>query len=154
MKHALFAAAAAAALVAPAFAQDTPEALGDAFCAGVVAEDADALALLYTEDADSYGPDGSVAKGRTAIAASWKPFFDGYDGFTCTLDRKGISENKKNATAWGLWTMTATPTGGGETVVWNGRYMDISVKTKEGWRYLADHASMSAPPAAPAEAAR
>jgi hypothetical protein len=26
-----------------------------------------------------------------------------------------------------------------------GRFMDISVKTKDGWRYKADHASMTAP---------
>lgn len=151
MKTLLFAAAGFAALLSPAFAQDSAEALADAFCATVVAEDSAALAALYTEDADSYGPDGTVQKGREAIAASWQAFFDGYDGFTCTLDRKGAEDNGKTATAWGLWTLIATPAptsaGAGEKVTMNGRFMDISVKTKDGWRYKADHASMLAPAA-------
>lgn len=147
MKSMLFAAAGFAALLSPAFAQDSADALADAFCATVVAEDSAALAALYTEDADSYGPDGTVQKGREAIAASWQAFFDGYDGFTCTLDRKGEQDNGKTHTAWGLWTLTSTPATGGEKVTMNGRYMDISVKTKEGWRYKADHASMLAPAA-------
>ncbi|MEX0644009.1 MAG: nuclear transport factor 2 family protein [Parvularculaceae bacterium] len=150
MKSMLLAAAGLAApfaltLASPAFAQNSADALGDAFCASVVAEDSAALAALYTEDADSYGPDGTVQKGRAEIAASWQAFFDGYDGFACTLDKKGGEDNGKNYTAWGLWTLTATPAAGGDLVTMNGRYMDISVKTKDGWRYKADHASMLAP---------
>jgi uncharacterized protein (TIGR02246 family) len=152
MKINLMAAAACAALFSPAFAQETPEALGDAFCAAVAAEDANALAALYTEDADSYSPDGTIQKGRAEIAASWKTFFDGNDGFTCTLDKKGGDGDKKTHTAWGLWTMTATPAAGGEKFTMAGRFMDIAVKTADGWRYKADHASMSAQPAsAPAQ---
>lgn len=123
----------------------SPEALATAFCAGVVAEDAVALAALYTEDADSYGPGGDVVKGREAIAASWSPFFDGFDDLTCELENAGSVNNGKNATVWGLWTMTATPAGGGDTVTMRGRYMDISVKKDGVWRYRADHASMLAP---------
>ncbi|GJL92955.1 YybH family protein [Hyphococcus sp.] len=123
----------------------SPAALAAAFCAGVVAEDAAALADLYTEDADSYGPGGDVVKGREAIAASWAPFFDGFDNITCDLENAGEVNNGKNATVWGLWTMTGTPAGGGDTVTMNGRYMDISVKEGGVWRYRADHASMMAP---------
>jgi hypothetical protein len=48
--------------------------------------------------------------------------------------------------------MTATPTGGGDVLTYNGRYMDVAVKTSDGWRYIADHASMSAPvPQTPTE---
>lgn len=145
MKHALT--AALALLAAPAFAQETPEALADAFVAAVVAEDADALAALYTEDADSYDPSGYVQKGRVEIAASWKQFFDAYDGFSAALDRKGAhAPDKKSHAAWGLWTMSAIPVGGGDGVTWNGRYLDLSVKTKDGWRYIVDHASMMAAP--------
>lgn len=139
------AAAAAAALFAPAFAQESPDALGEAFCAAVAAEDGAALAAFYTDDAVSYGPDGSTAVGKAAIAESWAPFFDNFDGFSCTLDKQGGHQAKKHATAWGFWTMTATPKGGGELITWKGRFMDHSIKTKEGWRYVADHASMAAP---------
>lgn len=148
MKYLLASALAFAA--APALAQESPEALADAFVAAIVAEDASALAALYTEDADSYDPSGQVQKGRAEIAAAWNQFFDGFDGFTARLDRKGEhAPDKKSHAAWGMWTMAATPVGGGDMVTWNGRFLDVSVKTKEGWRYIVDHASMLAP-AAPA----
>ncbi len=144
MKYLLATAFAFAA--APALAQETPEALADAFVAAIVAEDADALAALYTEDADSYDPSGHVQKGRTEIAATWKQFFDAFDGFTASLERKGEhAPSKKSHAAWGMWTMAATPVSGGDAVIWNGRYLDVSVKTNEGWRYIVDHASMLTP---------
>lgn len=151
MKHLIVGALVLAAT--PAFAQDSPEALADAFVAAIVAEDADALAALYTEDADSYDPSGTVQKGRAEIAATWNQFFNAYDGFTAALDRKGEHKlDKKSHAAWGLWTMTATPVAGGEPETFNGRFLDVSVKTKDGWRYIVDHASMLTPaPEAKAE---
>jgi uncharacterized protein (TIGR02246 family) len=145
-----------AALVAiaagPAAAQESPKALQEAFAAAVVAEDAVTLANLYTEDADSYDPSGAVQKGRAEIEASWRAFFDQFDGFTASLDQKGEHAMKRSHAAWGLWTMAATPKGGGDKVVWNGRFLDLSVRTKDGWKYIVDHASMLAPQAEAAPA--
>lgn len=144
MKISTFIAASFAAL--PAAAQESPAALADAFAAAVVAEDAAAMAALYTEDAVSFGPGGRTVIGPEAIAASWTHFFDGFDGFTVTLDKMGSNDlGKKSHAAWGHWTMSATPAGGGDPVTWKGRFMDVSVKTKSGWKYQADHASMAAP---------
>lgn len=151
MKYAFLAVAAAAALIAPALAQDTPKALQEAFTAAIVAENAETLANLYTEDADSYDPSGAVLKGRPAILANWKAFFDAYDGFTASLDQKGEhAASKSSHAAWGLWTMSAKSAAGAQET-WNGRFLDVSVKTNDGWRYIADHASMIAPPAAGGE---
>ncbi len=136
---------------APALAQQSPKALQNAFVAAIVAEDAEALARLYTEDADSYDPSGAVQKGRSEIAATWQSFFDGFDGFSASLTQKGeLAMSKDGHAAWGLWTIAATAPGATEETVWNGRFLDVSVKTPEGWRYIADHASMLAP--APEEA--
>ena len=52
---------AASLFAAPALAQESAKALQDAFAAAIVAEDAEALGALYTDDALSYGPDGGVA---------------------------------------------------------------------------------------------
>lgn len=124
----------------------TPDALAAAFCDAVIAEDTTALVALYTDDADSYGPGGTVEKGHEEIAASWQMFFDGFNDFTCTLDKAGLIENDDNATAWGLWEMKATPTDGSDRITMNGRFMDVAVKTDSGWKYRADHGSMMAPP--------
>ena len=147
MNNVTFFAAAAALFAVPAAAQESPKALQDAFAAAVVAEDADALAALYTEDAESYDPGGSIQTGRAEIAANWRAFFDAFDGFEASLDQKGEHAMKKSHAAWGLWTMSATPKGGSERVVMRGRFLDVSVKTKDGWKYIVDHASMLAPPA-------
>jgi ketosteroid isomerase-like protein len=138
--------AAGVSAAAPAFAQESPKALQDAFVAAIVAEDAQALSALYTEDADSYDPSGAVQKGRNEIAATWQVFFDAYDGFSAALMQKGEHQMSKTShAAWGLWTMAATAGGASEETVWNGRFLDVSVKTPEGWRYIVDHASMLAP---------
>jgi uncharacterized protein (TIGR02246 family) len=151
MNNITCAVAALAVLAAPAAAQESPKALQEAFVAAVVAEDAKALAALYTDDADSYDPGGSIQKGRTEIAANWQAFFDGFDNFEASLDQKGQRKMKDAHAAWGLWTMSATPREGGDRVVMKGRFLDLSVKTKDGWKYLVDHASMLAPEAGPAE---
>ncbi len=132
----------AATLVAtPAFAQDSAKALQEAFVAAVVSEDADALAALYTPDATSYGPEGDVSVGTAAIAASWAPFFDAFDGFSVTLNQTGEMDMGDAHAAWGLWKMSATAVDGGETTYWEGRFTDVSVATAEGWKYIIDHAS-------------
>ena len=136
---------AATLLAAPAFAQEvTPgsaKALQDAFAAAIVAEDADALAALYTPDATSYGPEGDVAVGPAAIAASWAPLFEAFDGFTVSLDQTGEMDMGDAHAAWGLWKMSATLVGGDQPTNWEGRFTDVSVATAEGWKYIVDHAS-------------
>ncbi|MEZ5896987.1 MAG: DUF4440 domain-containing protein [Parvularculaceae bacterium] len=136
---------AATLLAAPAFAQETTpgsaKALQDAFAAAIVAEDAGALAALYTPDATSYGPEGDVSVGPAAIAASWAPFFEAFNGFTVSLDQTGEMDMGDAHAAWGLWKMSATPAGGGDATHWEGRFTDVSVATAEGWKYIVDHAS-------------
>ncbi len=129
----------------PAFAQNSAEELSTAFCAALVAEDADALANLYTEDADLYGPDGLNYTGRDAIRANWAGFVAAFDNFSCSIEPDGRFGDKKSATSWGSWEITATPAGGGDPVAMSGRFMDYTVKTKNGWKYRADHASAGQP---------
>lgn len=145
MRTIIAAASLAALFASPAAAQDSAAALADAFIAAVEAEDAAALGALYTDDADSYGPDGSIAKGSEAIGQSWAPMFEAYDEIAMTLEPMGERAFGKDAhAAWGLWTMSMTPAGGGDRMTIKGRYSDVSIKTKDGWRYIVDHASMMA----------
>ena len=148
-----FAFAAAALLASPALAQESPEALEEAFVAAIAAEDTAALADLYTEDAVSFSPDGGVAAGKDAITAAWAPFFAGFDNIAMTLNQQGEIAEKKSRAVWGLWTMTATSAETGEAMSFSGRYTDVAVKTKAGWKYRNDHASPIAMPAAETGAA-
>ena len=136
-------AAAAAFLTGPAAAQSTPQALEDAFMAAVANEDAAALARLYTDDATSFSPDGSLAVGHEQIETSWAPFFEAFDGIAIKLAPLGKKKAGDDTVInWGRYTMSMTPAGeaGGETVSSEGRYSDVMVKTKDGWRYMLDHA--------------
>ena len=131
--------------VTAASAQDSPKALQEAFEAAIAAEDVEAVTALYLSDAHLYTPGGTVEIGSEAIAASWEAFFSGFDNFSADVKQKGEHAMSDDShSSWGLWIMTATPVDGGEPVTWKGRFLDVSVKTEDGWRYKADHASMLA----------
>ncbi len=150
----LFAATSLIALIsAPAVAQDSPGALADAFVAAVEAEDSTALAALFTADAVSYSPGSHAVTGSAAIGADWQAFFDAFEIGELTLAEAGHVGGDATASAWGTWSMTVTPDGADEAMVMTGRYMDVSTATDDGWRYMADHASVSPPVAAPEPAA-
>ena len=153
MKYLFAGAAAALTIMVPAgaHAQDTPEALQAAFVAAVEAEDATALGNLFTEDADSYSPGTHHVRGRAAVAADWQGFFDAFDAISLTLDMHGSAGLGDSHAAWGEWTMSQTPAGGGDAFTLTGRFMDIQSRIDGRWYYRADHASVSpAPPPAPA----
>ncbi|MHA6288660.1 YybH family protein [Maricaulis sp. CAU 1757] len=126
-----------------AVAQDTPEALLQAFVAAVAAEDSQALASLYTEDADSYSPGTHHVRGPAAIGADWQGFFDAYDDISLDIETHGSAHFGDNHAAWGVWTLSQTPAGGGEEFSITGRFMDVQQLIDGRWYYVADHASVS-----------
>ncbi|OLF77908.1 hypothetical protein AWH62_04340 [Maricaulis sp. W15] len=124
-------------------AQETPDALLQAFIAAIEAEDSQALAGLYVEDADSYTPSANHARGRAAIAADWQGFFDAFDNIELEIDAHGSAHSGTTHAAWGLWTLSQTPAGGGESFVLTGRFMDVQTQIDGRWYYVADHSSAS-----------
>ncbi|WP_323761316.1 nuclear transport factor 2 family protein [Maricaulis sp.] len=140
----------AVGLGSAAQAQETPDALLEAFITAISSEDASALAQLYTEDADSYGPGTDHVRGREAIAADWQGFFDAFDDIALVIEPHGSVDVDDTHAAWGVWTMTQTPAGGGEPFVLTGRFMDVQARIDGRWYYVADHASVS-PAMAPVE---
>lgn len=124
-------------------AQETPDELLTAFIAAIEAEDSQALAALYTEDADSYSPGTPHVRGRAAIAADWQGFFDAFDAIDLDIETHGSAHAEDIHAAWGIWTMTQTPAGGGEAFTQSGRFLDVQRQIDGRWRYLADHASVS-----------
>ncbi len=136
-------------LFASAFAaaNDSPEALQDAFMAGVTANDADAIAACYSDDAVNFTLDSMMGIGPESARKSWGGFFEAYAVDTAELSEKHLEVHGDTAIAWGLFTIVATPREGGDPVEFRGRYMDVARNIDGRWLYVADHASMPLPPA-------
>lgn len=129
----------------PVFAQDSPQALQDAFMAALKANSAPGLAALYTDDAVNFPVGDLIGIGPQSVAASWGGFFTAYKVVDASLAENHMEIHGDTAIAWGLFTIMAEPVAGGETVEMVGRYMDIARYIDGNWRYVADHASMPVP---------
>ena len=129
----------------PAFCNDSPEALQGAFVKGMEANDADALAACYTDDAISYPAEVMVGVGPDFVRESWKSFFAVY-----TIKEVGLSDTHMEtfgdtAAAWGLFWMLVEPVAGGDAFKMHGRFTDIAKQVDGNWLYIADHASVPSP---------
>lgn len=135
-------------LCSTAQAFDSPKALQDGFLDAMRANNAAGMAACYTADATNFGLATMVGTGPEAVRADWSEFFKSYTVMSVELKDKHVEISGDLATAWGLFTLTASPVGGGERVVMEGRYTDVSRNFDGNWLYVADHASMPLPPPA------
>ena len=110
------------------------------------ANDADGLAACYTSDATNFAVDSMIGTGPDAVRESWGGFFAAFKVLDATLSEMHEEVSGDMAAAWGLFSITAQPVEGGEPVVMNGRYMDVSKNFDGKWLYVADHASLPLPP--------
>ena len=131
---------------AHAAANETPQALQDAFMAAVISNNADAVAACYTDDAVNFTLDTMMGIGPESARRSWGSFFESFDVDKAELRETHLEVHGDTAIAWGLFLIVATPREGGEPVEFRGRYMDIARKIDGRWLYVADHASMPLPP--------
>lgn len=130
-----------------ALANESPQALQDTFMAGVITNNADAIAACYTDDAVNFTLDNMVGIGPESARQSWGSFFEAFDVDKAELSETHLEVHGDTAIAWGLFMIIATPRDGGEPVEFRGRYMDVARKIDGRWLYVADHASMPLPPA-------
>ena len=135
----------------PAIAQDSPQALQDAFMAAVRAHDADALASLYTEDAVNFPLDRLVGTGPPSARAAWAGFFGNFRVLEAELRQQHLETHGGTAIAWGLFRILAEPRSGGEPAEFLGRYMDVARNFDGRWLYVADHASLPLPAQEPGD---
>lgn len=128
-------------------ANDSPEALQEAFMAALRGNDAAALAACYSKDAVNFPVDSLVGMGPDSVRQSWAGFFSVYEVVEAGLSQKHLEIHGETAIAWGLFTIMARPIAGGEATQMNGRYMDVARSFNGQWLYVADHASMPIPDA-------
>jgi ketosteroid isomerase-like protein len=137
-------------LLAPTLhANDSPEALQDAFMMALKAGDVAGIAACYTEDATSYDVGVQVLHGPVAISGSWGGFFEAYEVLTAELYDNTVETHGDTGIAWGEFVLHVQPKAGGDPFDMVGRFTDVSRKVDGSFLYVIDHVSMV--PAAPAE---
>ena len=147
MRNSIVLLAFAACCAVPALANESPEALQNAFMAALEANDPQGLAACYASDAVNFPVDSLIGHGPDSVAASWTGFFAAFKVVEASLSEQHLEVHDDTAVAWGVFTILAEPTEGGEVVEMTGRYMDVARNIDGNWLYVADHASMPLPAA-------
>ncbi len=129
-----------------AMAADPPPA-GDCFVAAFKANDADAVAACYAEDAIIWFPGGPMAQGRTAIRDGFAHHFGEFEIKDASLTQMGEAASADTRTTWGTYTITSAHKTTQKESVEHGRYVDVQKLIDGKWLYIVDHPSNDPAPA-------
>jgi uncharacterized protein (TIGR02246 family) len=137
----------------PAQAQ-TPGAktVDDAWVVAAKAGDVNALVALYAPDAVLYMPDAMEARGTAAIRKAYEDMLGGMKVTDARIDSQYQSAGDLSV-GYGTATLTMVPKAGGAPQTMTVRVTAACRKIDGKWLYVADHASVPAPPP-PAAAAK
>ena len=102
------------------------------FIAAFLRGDAQAVAELYTEDAEVIAPGAPVARGRSAIAAAWQKAMDG-GVKDLTLDTATVESSGDLACETGIVRLVAKDGG-----ITEGRYVVVWKRTNGKWKLYRD----------------
>jgi uncharacterized protein (TIGR02246 family) len=119
---------------------------GQAWLKAAKANNLEAIVALYAPDAVMFPPDMMVAKGSEEIRKDYAGLLDHF-----TIQEADITDAMHEtqgdlSTSWGQFRLVLKPKEGGDIVTMNGRFSDVSKRIKGKWLYIADHASLPAPP--------
>lgn len=135
--------------IGAAMAGDEGPSAGECFTKAFTANDADAVAACYAEDAIIWFPGGPMAQGRQAIRDGFAHFFTEMTIKDAKLAEIGqVAGEGDTRTAWGTYEIQAVDKASGAEVVQRGRYTDVSRKVDGRWLYVVDHPSDDPPPPA------
>ena len=143
----LFAAAFLSVMAAAAIAAEGPAGVDEAWRAGMLAGDVNAIANLYAPDAVMYPPDAMELKGREAVRKSYQDFLASMKVLSAELTDTHYETHGDVGIARGHFTLKLAPKAGGDTVTMEGRFSSVAKKIGGKWYYVVDHASMPLPPA-------
>ena len=102
------------------------------FIAAFLRGDAQAVAELYTEDAEVIAPGAPVARGRSAIAAAWQKAID--SGVKdLTLNTANVESSSDLACETGIVRLVAKDGG-----ITEGRYVVVWKRTDGKWKLYRD----------------
>jgi uncharacterized protein (TIGR02246 family) len=129
-------------------AQQADEAVARAF----EANDANALAAAYADDAVLYPPGAMEQRGRAAIRQGFADFLAQFRVTEFIVNDTHYESAGNVSFGWGRWAMVAVPrAGGGASMRWEGRYTSVARRINGQWLLVQDHASvpMTAAPQVP-----
>lgn len=130
-----------------AVAADAPSA-GACFVAAFKANDADAVAACYAEDAIIWFPGGPMAQGRAAIRDGFAHYLSEFEVTDASLAQMGESASGDTRTAWGTYAITSVHKATQKQSVQRGRFVDVQRLVDGKWLYIVDHPSDDPPAAA------
>ena len=126
--------------------KDFADSVGAAWVKAVKANDLDAVAKLYADDAVAWFPDEAQHNGNAEIRASYKTLFDTFTVVDASLTNSHHVGDAKHRSNWGNFTLTLKQKSDGATIPMTGRYTDVQEKRDGRWVYVADHASADPAP--------
>ena len=137
------------AAAATAFAgskKDFADSVGAAWVKAAKANDLDALAGLYADDAVAWFPDEAEHQGAAAIREAYKNMLDTFTIVDASLTNSHHVGDAVHRANWGHFSLTLKQKSDGKTTTMTGRYTDVQEKRKGHWVYVADHASAEPAP--------
>ena len=124
-------------------AQQADEAVARAF----KANDANALAAAYAEDAVLYPPGAMEQRGRAAIRQGFADFLAPFRVPDFITNDTHYETSGNVSVGWGRFAILAEARGGGAPMRWEGRYTSGARRVGGKWLLVQDHASMPMTPA-------
>ena len=134
-----------------AIASDGESLARECFKAGFEANEANAVAACYAEDAIIWFPGGSMAKGRAAIRDGFAHFLGGFTVKSVQMSEIGRERAGDTQVSWGTYAVLLVDKASGAESTQSGRYTDVEKKIGGRWQYVVDHPSAD-PPVGPAAA--
>ena len=110
------------------------------------ANDVDALAACYAEDAILWGPGAPPAQGRDAIRAAWGGMLEANTITGVVFTDTHYETVGVTSLGYGNFKLTMQPKAGGDPIVMEGRYSVVAKKEDGRWVYVMDHVSTHPPP--------
>ena len=103
----------------------------DAFVAG----DFDTAVALHTDDNLRLPPGVPLFQGQAALTTYFQLWDDAFETRELSISDEGHRQTGDRGASWGNFDYNYTPTGGGDPITGNGKYMFISEKGDDGcWR--------------------
>ena len=121
-------------------AEPAPSA-GECFTAGFEANDADAVAACYAEDAIIWFPGGTMAKGRAAIRDGFAHFFSEFVVKDFEMTAIGHEVLGDTGVVWGTYAIRVVNKATQAESLQRGRFTDVQKKIDGRWLYAVDHPS-------------